>query len=373
MADATDNAASGAGGAPAARSSEQQSINANLAGWFGIVLIALGLVTFGAAAYFSDSFSTSSLGFGAVSGVLILSVSLYGLIALTRAIGMADGTQALALPNGSVRALLALILAIVFIAVSSWSLGGLFDPLGPLVYKTSVKKGGDDEKKALEPYSDKQYVVFKSDSGDQETVKVYLKREAPPDSVVDIAKQIMTISATVLVTIVGFYFGSKSAADGVRSAGAGLSAMRDVLGSQGGEGDSPDGAPPTAADVAAAASAIDSLTSTGQKTMQDLGATPLASLHAAADGRDDAKDLLATAEASFAALSASQKACANFASQAKTLTPLPAGADADAVKATADNTKKLLAEATKANQDFIAAVAAFKAARDQIYAITAKG
>ena len=32
----------------------------------------------------------------------------------------------------------------------------------------------------------------------------------------DLAKQILTVSATVLVTIIGFYFGSNSAAEATR-------------------------------------------------------------------------------------------------------------------------------------------------------------
>jgi hypothetical protein len=380
MANTTGDAAAAGTGSSGASLLAQDSIAANWAAWIGAGLIGLGLVAFAAVTLFSDSFGATSLGFAAIAGVMILSVSLFGLVVLTRAIGMSDATQALALPNGSIRALLALVLSIVFIAVSSWTLGGLFDPIGSLVYKTEVKKAGDDEKKALEPYGDKQYIVFKAEKGDQETIRVYLKREAPPDQVVDMAKQILTVSATVLVTIVGFYFGSKSAADALRSANANLSAVSDVLSGQGGaggagkdDGDKAAEPAPTAEDVAKTAGAIDSLAATAQSALQELGPTPLANLHAAADGRDDVGDLLASAEKAFATLSANQQASAGLAAQAKTLGSLPATADAGALQAAQDNAQRIFASATQANQAVVQAAAAFKVARDRIYQITAKG
>src|SRR5579863_7401098 len=289
MTDGSNSAAAAAATQTSLQSPVQSSVLPSWAGWIAVALIALGVVALGGAIAYGNPFGATSLGFSAIAGVTILSVGLCGLIALTRAIGMATPYEALALPKGSVRALLALILATVFVAVSSWTLGGLFDPLGPLVYATQVAKSGDAEQKALTPYSDKQYVIFKTDNdkGDQEAIKVYLRREAPTDQVMDIAKQIITVSATVLVTIVGFYFGSKSAADAVSSAGASLAAVRKAMtNADDGDGATSDdaaGGGATVDDVRKSANAIGALSTSMQNSLQNLG-DKLTLLHQAADG-----------------------------------------------------------------------------------------
>ena len=59
---------------------------------------------------------------GALAGLLILAVSLAGLMIVTSALGASNPKEALALPNGSIRALLALSLVVVFVVVASWTL-----------------------------------------------------------------------------------------------------------------------------------------------------------------------------------------------------------------------------------------------------------
>ncbi len=203
------------------------SITAPWAGWLGAGLIALGLLAFVGTVAVTSSSAPSSLAFAAMSGVALLSLTLVGIMVLTRAVGMTDGAQALGLPQGSVRALLAFALAIVFVSVASWSLGGLFDPMGPQVAKDSGAAA--DVQQFLQPYEkNDRYIIVETPDKDAKTssATVYLRREAPEKDVVDIAKQIVTISATVLVTIVGFYFGSKSSTDATKSVNDSLAAMR---------------------------------------------------------------------------------------------------------------------------------------------------
>jgi len=364
----------------------QDSVIPQHAALIGLALVGLGIIAFAAVAIFGNSLGGASLGFAAISGVMILSVSLYGLILLTRAIGMADATQALALPNGSVRALLALILAIVFIAVSSWTLGGLFSPLGPLVYTAEIAKTAEADRLAL--YVDKpQYVISRDENhnGDREIVKVYLKQETS-SQLVDIAKQIVTISATLLVTIVGFYFGSKSVADSVRSAGDNIAAVGKAIASvaagnatnkDGGDDDddgADDTAPaPTADDIHKAANTAHALFASMQSAMTKFGDAPLTILHQAGDERDDVKDALATAVTSFATLNAKLDACADLAKQADVLAATPSSGDAKDLQAASANAQKLLADATQANHEFTQALAAFASARDTVLKVTAKG
>jgi hypothetical protein len=343
----------------------QDSIAASSAGWLGAGLVVIGLVAFIVTIAITSSATATSLGFAAISGIALLSVTLVGIIVLTRAVGMADATQALALPQGSVRALLAFILAIVFVAVASWTLGGLFDPTGPLVAKDVAAPADVDE--FLKPYQSDQYIIFKSagpDKDSKSTAAVYLRREAPQKEVVDLAKQIVTISATVLVTIVGFYFGSKSSSDAVKSANDGLVAMRKAM------SDASDDADPTEAasadDIAKAASAAGAIAAATAAKLQVLGNAPLDDLKQAVQqgkGGDVAKAALADAEASFATLTDRAKLCQDSGSKAAQLAAGAGALDQSGLNGARDKLKELLDAAVKANHEFEQAYAAFAAAK----------
>ena len=226
------------------------SITASYAGLLGAGLVALGLLAFVGTVAVTSSSAPSSLAFAAMSGVALLSLTLVGIVVLTRAVGMTDATQALGLPQGSVRALLAFALAIVFVSVASWTLGGLFDPMGTQVAKDQGATA--DVETFLKPYENDRYIIVETQPDAKTTsATVFLRREAPEKDVVDIAKQIVTISATVLVTIVGFYFGSKSTTDVTKSVNDSLAAVRSTIAEaqnqpSGGSQNAQGGAPPKA-------------------------------------------------------------------------------------------------------------------------------
>ena len=353
----------------------QDSIKATFAAWLGGALIVIGLVAFVGTGTVTSSAVPSSLGFAAIAGVALLSFTLVGIIVLSRAIGVADATQALGLPAGSVRALLAFALAIVFVAAASWTLGGLFDPMGPLVAKTSLP--ADQLDGFLKPYQSDQYIVFKAEGEDKDnkvSARVYLRREAPQKDVVDIAKQIVTISATVLVTIVGFYFGSKSSSDATKSAGANLEAMRkSVTADQDAGGDE---APPATADgIRKATNTVTALAAATAAKLQGLGASPLDDLKNAVAQSNDGeplKEALASAEASFATMTDRAKAGQDNGSQAAQLAVIPDGADQTTLNLINTKAQSALGGATQANHDFEQAYAAFADARQRILAATAK-
>jgi hypothetical protein len=372
-------ASSGASAAPAG--SGPDSIRANYAAWLGGGLIALGLLAFVGTVAVTSSSAPSSLAFAAMSGVALLSLTLVGIMVLTRAVGMTDGTQALGLPQGSVRALLAFALAIVFVAVSSWTLGGLFDPMGPEVAKD--QGATTDVEAFLKPYENDHYIIVESQpDAKTSAATVYLRREAPEKDVVDIAKQIVTISATVLVTIVGFYFGSKSTTDVAKSVNDSLAAVRrtiaDTQNTLSGGPQNASGAaatPATANDVAKAASAAGALATATSAKLQTLGSSPMDILRqavAGGKGGDAAKAALASAEASFATLSDRAKACADAGGKAVQLAQGASGANQAALDLTKGKLQDLLSRATQANHEFEQAFAAFTDARQKILAATAK-
>ena len=382
--------------------SATDSITATYAGWLGACLIALGLAAFVGTVAVTSSSAPSSLAFAAMSGVALLSLTLVGIMVLTRAVGMTDGTQALGLPQGSVRALLAFALAIVFVSVASWTLGGLFDPIGLQIAKDDGATADVDA--FLKRYQgDPRYIIVETPQDKDNktsTGTVFIKREAPDKDVLDIAKQIVTISATVLVTIVGFYFGSKSTSDVAKSVNDSLTAVRrsiadtqtalsggtpntpaagaasnasggaNVTGSGGGAA-----TPATTDDIARAASAAGALATSTAAKLQTLGASPMDILRqAVAQGRggDQATSALASAEASFATLSATAKACEDAGSEAAQLAQSANGADQAGLNSANGKLQDVLDGATQANHEFEQAFAAFADARQKILAATAK-
>jgi hypothetical protein len=373
MSDPTSPAgATAAGNAPLPPSPD--SVRPFFAGALGAALIVLGLIAFVGTVAVTSSSVPTSLGFGAVSGVALLSVTLVGLIVLTRAIGLADATQALGLPNGSVRALLALVLAIVFVAVASWTLGGMFDTSGPLVFEEQGAQAKVDED--LKQYGDKQYVVSKTIVDGKETATVHASRPAPDKDLVDLAKQIVTISATVLVTVVGFYFGSKSASDAVKSAGDSLTTMRKALADIDGGDDDSLPTPPTADFIQKSANAIGALASATAAKIGGFGASPLDLLSKAVaenGGNVSLPPLLEKAKTSFATMTDRAKSCDDAATKAKQLAALPGPADPTKSADIGAQVQSVLTAATQANHDFEQAFSDFSDAYNAILGPTAVG
>ena len=133
---------------------------------FGFGLMALSFLSAALAFY---AYRTGGMGeqppigIGVFCGFIIVTSAIGGLVLLFQSIGLSNPSAAFGLPSGSVRALLALSLVIIFLAVASVEL----------------------------------VVDFKEN---------------------DQAKQILTIAATALTTVVGFYFGSKSSSDATKAA-----------------------------------------------------------------------------------------------------------------------------------------------------------
>jgi hypothetical protein len=343
------------------------SVPARWAGWFGVALTFLALIGFFAIA---GTLPNNSLGFGALAGVAILSVSLTALIILARAMGIADPSAALGLPSGSIRALLAIGLAVVFVAVASWTLGGLFDPTGRQVAQLTLPSSEVGALQQRYPVND--HMIFETqrqatgNAAPVSDVKVYLKRGVD-QNLVDMAKQIVTISATVLVTIIGFYFGSNSASDAARS-------VSDALKKADADGD---GAPdiPTITNPQEAANTIVSLASGTKAKLQTYGDDPMALLRKAIAGSTDPEltSALATAQDQLAVLSAKANAVATDADRAKEAMAAAASSDPVVVNQLKDRLGRLMADATAANHDFEQAFAKFQEVRNTILRKTAKG
>ena len=136
-----------------------------------------------------------------------------------------DKSQALALPSGSIRALIALALVLMFVCLGVYLYQGITTP-GPEIKKANITQPQVD---ALKAQFDLVVVQQANPPTDAKNVArfdatYYPGRSKEAD---DFAKQMFTQLATVFVTVIGFYFGSSTAAAGV---GTGVAAANTLSG-----------------------------------------------------------------------------------------------------------------------------------------------
>jgi hypothetical protein len=241
------------------------------------------------------------LAVGVLAGFLLLIGALAGLVVIFKDLGLSDPGSALGLPSGSIRALLALALVTVFVGVCS---AELFDP-------------------------------------------------GIPDS--DTAKQILSISATALTTIIGFYFGSNAANDAFSAAN---------------QANNPDtsATPPTLDGLTHRAASIKGI---ADGLVQKLAAGKDPDLDHIAQHNPDAtalaalRDKLALVEAQVTAAGVDRDRAAKLVADAT--------ADASKLNASSTSMQQYTADAAKAQTAFTSALADYVSARDALLATLAKG
>src|SRR5882757_7472685 len=199
-----------------------------------LLLAGVGFYKLGFPAFFSNHGKTDealTLSAVVLVGLALVVVMMAVLVIVYSVLGLANATQALALPEGSIRALIAFSLVLVFVCLAAFLYNG--------VSNVELSSGGKTLTKITEAQLTDlkaQFVVAyeparKSD-GSVETdtdgnsplynATYFSKRNKDAD---DFAKQIFTTLATVFVSVISFYFGSSATSSGV---GAGAKAMRDA-------------------------------------------------------------------------------------------------------------------------------------------------
>ena len=151
----------------------------------------------------------------AITGIVLLLGTL-AIVAITFSLfGIDDPKQALGLPDGSIRAAIALSLIVLF---------GIF----AVYFYSSLSDRTPDQVTSIEGLSTESANAFKTnlangrfladvmkevtkDGKTVETHKIFFKSGPDPASV-DFAKQLMTLMGTLVTAIASFYFGSKAAA-----------------------------------------------------------------------------------------------------------------------------------------------------------------
>jgi len=170
-------------------------------GWkfflFGAIFIVFVVLIRQMVPVFADPYTLPML---ALLGVVTLLGALLIFTALLNIIGLSDKTQALGLPEGSVRALLALALLGLFAIVAA----------SILVVKTELRTAtglsSDDVAALIRNNPDARDIV---QVPEKESAKYRVTFYSPvrPD---DFAKQMLTLVGTLMTAVIAFYFGTAS-------------------------------------------------------------------------------------------------------------------------------------------------------------------
>jgi hypothetical protein len=288
-----------------------------------------------------------------LTGLFLIVLLMAALVIVYQVLGLSESGQALALPEGSVRALLALSLVLVFVCLAGFlynEVNHVITPSGSVKHITDARlaelkaefvvvyepERNDKNEQAYETKKDANGapVVAADKTPVYDTTRplyiatYYTKRSKDAD---DFARQIFTTLATIFVSVISFYFGSSATSSGV---GAGAKAAKDG-GDGGKKGD------PQSVLAEAKAAAHDAQTAADRAT-------------AAAKNADDLARKAPTDKASAARSNAEKvKSAANAAMQAVS----------DA-KQRVEEAQKAVTDATAAGSDAAkasAAAAVFKA------------
>jgi hypothetical protein len=343
------------------------------------VLLGIALIVVSGLGFFclKSTSAADSVVLSAVAGLLILATSLAGLIVAIKGLGALAPQEALALPSGSVRALLAFTLVIAFMAVVSWSLGEHGPRSNYLVSATPSFPRSDlaaQFQQVQHDFPPPRFVTIAAETQPGEmTIKVY--DQNGEQQVFELQKQVITILATVLVAVVGFYFGGKSAADAASTANLAINRWQQVLGDT---GTTPSDQPQVSTEgLRALVTQVAALADAVQGQAKDLGDDPLAALQDALTGSADPalQRRLSDAQKALDDLDGASKAAATDGARARDALAGLAAGEADQAKLSSlqDRLKQLLDDASKAKQLGDTAHSRFVEARDAITGATAKG
>ncbi len=143
-------------------------------------------------------------------GAVALFLSLAFIASAFAALNLADRTQALALPEGSVRSLIALILITIF------AITGIFLYRQLRLETTYLSTGLTlEEKDSLVeaiPSDDLLSIVSEIDENSEVATYQVRRRVQANEASEDFAEQMLTTISTLVVAVAGFYFGTRAVA-----------------------------------------------------------------------------------------------------------------------------------------------------------------
>jgi hypothetical protein len=154
-----------------------------------------------------------------IVGVVALMLSLAAVSVAFATLNLADKTQALALPEGSVRAVIALCLLVLFAIITIFLFGSLSESVSGLREVSDLTAEQKEEflsnKENLTTVLVIPYAV-KKDGRDQTRYTVQYREKADADATArqrakeDFAKQLLILIGTLVTAVASFYFGTRA-------------------------------------------------------------------------------------------------------------------------------------------------------------------
>lgn len=146
----------------------------------------------------------------AIGAVIVLIILLCTMSVVFASYGLQDKSQALALPEGSIRAVIALMLIVLFAILSIYLFGSLSGgqrtQIGPV--------DGDMLKQLEQRFGEVNLyrITHPAADGKAPTYTVLLREPASQEGI-DFARQLLVLVGTLVTSIASFYFGSKTATE----------------------------------------------------------------------------------------------------------------------------------------------------------------
>ena len=181
------------------------------------VLLIAGLVAFSGGLVEWPEFGLPLL---AVAGVVILLAILTVMVLIYKQLGLEDRNQALGLPEGTVRAIIALMLIVIFVITAVFLYFNLSD--SPGVVLEGLTESQVDAIPGNELIGREVELDDEGQPTDRFTVTVFKENRASED----FAKQLLTMLSTLVVSISSFYFGSRAVAEAGTTAS--VTAVEDI-------------------------------------------------------------------------------------------------------------------------------------------------
>jgi hypothetical protein len=144
----------------------------------------------------------------AIVGVVMLLFVLAIVSVSFGVFGLSDKTQALALPEGSIRAVIALSLVVLFAILSIF----LFESLSDRPFRTVQNLTENEKNEFLKNNKNATNVVVREKSTGKEKSYIIDYRDTSSQGGDDFAKQLLTMIGTLMTAMSAFYFGSRAVA-----------------------------------------------------------------------------------------------------------------------------------------------------------------
>ncbi|MDR7270645.1 small-conductance mechanosensitive channel [Pelomonas saccharophila] len=199
---------------------------------WGVIGLLLVCAVLAAMLWKQDKHSDSALWF---VGLLVLTATALTLTAIVfGGLKLNDANEAFGLPSGSVRTLLAVGVMVLFAVFGLKFFGDTLDQAQtprpsdkpfeqvevPVARLEAELERYKQVKSVLVVVASPGRAAAGNDAGANARLSLYTMESRPSTSALDAQKQLLTAIITLLTTVVGFYFGSKSAGDGMRGAAA---------------------------------------------------------------------------------------------------------------------------------------------------------